>query len=328
MHADCQLHTRRLLAGVLRAPPPTASLPPTRGEYKACLPCGDLTPAAARPLRPARARQVSAQAAILGAERLKGGGPVTRFFCPGQLSGVSLADDVSKPWLRNVPFLAGDRMPGCPAPFSCAASWGRAPLPSRAVHRARARDWQPRAATTQPGCPLKKRRWRRALSPPGPESPRTCEGLETGLTTGRGGKSGAGTCATRARPPPHLPATCTGAPFTGAPAGGRARTGRGAAAWSREQRAGRPALGSWGAAGRVPSGDRQGLPHSARVSPCGARGWDLCDALRPPGCKSLCKPLIVTVIFATMCHPGRWDVVVFAAAAAAVVIWEQMQVCW
>lgn len=187
MHADCQLHTRRLLAGVLRAPPPTASLPPTRGEYKACLPCGDLTPAAARPLRPARARQVSAQAAILGAERLKGGGPVTRFFCPGQLSGVSLADDVSKPWLRNVPFLAGDRMPGCPAPFSCAASWGRAPLPSRAVHRARARDWQPRAATTQPGCPLKKRRWRRALSPPGPESPRTCEGLETGLTTGRGG---------------------------------------------------------------------------------------------------------------------------------------------
>lgn len=57
------------------------------------------------------------------------------------------------------------------------------------AHWARARD-------RQPGCPLKKGRWRRALSPRDRrcrESPRTCREQGTGLITGRGGKSGAGT---------------------------------------------------------------------------------------------------------------------------------------
>lgn len=104
---------------------------PTRGEYKACLPCRDLNPAAARPLRPARVRQVSAQGAILGAEQLKGWGPVTRFFCPGQLSGVSLADDVSKPWLRNVPSLAGAPAAAARASVSASVRWAASPRPAR-----------------------------------------------------------------------------------------------------------------------------------------------------------------------------------------------------
>lgn len=78
------------------------------------------------------------------------------------------------------------------------------------------------------------------------------------LDYGRRGKSEAGTWASRAQPPPHLPATCTGVLCTGAPAGSGARTGRGAAAWSWAPGGGRAALGAWAAAGHVPSGDRQG----------------------------------------------------------------------
>lgn len=157
------------------------------------------------------------------------------------------------------------RMPGCPAPPSCAASWGRAPTSSRAVCTGPERGTEPRAAAAQPRCPLKKRRWRRALSPPGPGSPRTCEGLETRLDSGTRGKSGAGACASgRGRHP-----TCR-RPAQVRAAQVRPRAGRGAVAGSQEPGAGRPALGSWAAAGRVPSGDPQGsghLPPSVQTSP-------------------------------------------------------------
>lgn len=133
------------------------------------------------------------------------------------------------------------------------------------------------------------------------------------LDYGTRGKSEAGTWASRARPPPHLPATCTGALCTGAPAGSGARTGRGSAAWS------------WGPGGGRPLsalGRPQGAFHVVTVrgsAACsfgpiqvlgGDRGSGPRDAFRPPGCESLCKPFIVTVIFARMSHPGGRDVVV------------------
>lgn len=170
------------------------------------------------------------------------------------------------------------------------------------AHPAGARDCHPRA-----GCPLKDEKMASGTAPAGTEWPRTCGGPETGFVTARGGspkqeleRAGRG----------HHP-TCP------RPAQVRSAQVRPRAAAREPFGAPRPGLGNREAAGQLSAlGRPQGTFHLVTVrgpaacsfGPIQALGGDQGsgsrDAFRPPGCESLCKPFIVTVIFARMSHPG------------------------
>lgn len=250
------------------------------------------SPAAARPLHPSRAQQVKRpgcqprcrRAGKLGIRGLvslpwAAVGCVTcvrrlGILAPkGPLSGSRsprASVSASMQWGGPSASRLEGRMPGRPAPPSCAASGGPGSdvLPGGA-HRAGARDRQPRAATARPGCPLQKRRWRRAPSPPGPASPRTCERPETGLMMGRGGspeqelaRAGRGRLPTCPRPAQVRPRAAARTP----------PGPRSVLEWP------------WGAfrpvAGR---GESRCQPHSAHTGPWGAPGWGSCSGWLP-GC--------------------------------------------
>lgn len=151
------------------------------------------------------------------------------------------------------PLCAPPEGPDAPLPRSALRRGLRGPgthVLGGLAHWARARD-------RQTGCPLKKGRWRRALSPRDRrccESPRTCQEQETGLITGRGGspEQELGERGAAAPPPARDLHRCA--------RGARRTNPLGAEAYSCEPGARRPV--------RVPSGDRQGscrLPRAPRA---------------------------------------------------------------
>lgn len=139
----------RLLAGALRAPPPT------RGESQACRACRDLSPAAARPLGPSRAQQVKRPGCYPRCRRAGKLGICGLVSLPRAAVGFVTCGRRLGTWLRKVPSLApGPRGPrsqhlcdgaapprpawkaGCPvSPLRPPARplGGRAPTSSRAV---------------------------------------------------------------------------------------------------------------------------------------------------------------------------------------------------
>lgn len=336
--------TIRLPARALRPPPspPPPPPPPTRGESE---PLPRPSPRCPPPLRPARARQVGAHRAVLGAERLEAWGPVLRFFRPGQLLGVSLSGDVPGPRLRNAPSRAGSPGPRrrwCqPRPprasVSATVQWGGPPAPRRegrmprrpvAPHRPAARPPGVRLprrrgavqagpergrASHGPRCPPQPGRWRRALAPAGPGAPRVAAHPRRAgdrLCRGPRGSPEQELRAQRARPPPR---TCprpaqvcpAGVPGLALQTGAARAFGAALAAGAFHPVAGRgPAASPARGQNKPGAGVGGGLraPYAFAASP---------GLL---GAKQLCKPLIVTVIFAGMSHPGGQDVVVAAAA--------------